>query len=188
MNQTKTRIGKFRTAATTRTAKRRRALGTAAALALTAGALAAGTGSASANANFAIHISPNSSFGLLLDVSGGSYAPGTGVIQWYANGGANQAWSFNSVGGTTYMIVNNNSGECLTTDGVAGDQVVQMPCNGGSGQLWSTNLSPWTASAWTIYNPGSGLYLDVNGASPWAGASIDVWYYNGGSNQYFVAL
>ena len=172
----------------TRAAKTRRALGAAAALALTVGALAAGTGSASADTNFAIHITPNSSFGLLLDVSGGSQNAGAGVIQWYANGGANQAWSFYSLGGTTYEIVNNNSGQCLTTDGVAGDAVVQLPCSGALGQRWSTNLNPWTTSAWTIANPWSGLYLDVNGASPWAGASIDVWYYNGGSNQYFAAL
>jgi hypothetical protein len=172
----------------TRRTRTRRVLGAAAAIVATAGAVAAGAGNASADTNFTIHITPNSSFGLLLDVSGGSQNPGAGVIQWYANGGANQVWSFYSFGGNTYEIVNGNSGQCLTTDGVAGDPVVQLPCNGGLGQRWATGLNPSSISAWTIANPWSGLYLDVNGASPWAGASLDVWYYNGGSNQYFAAL
>ncbi|GAA1988316.1 RICIN domain-containing protein [Catenulispora subtropica] len=172
----------------TRRARTRRVIGAAAALAATAGLVATSAGSASADTNFTIHITPNSSFGLLLDVNGASQSPGAGVIQWYANGGANQVWSFYSFGGNTYEIVNGNSGQCLTTDGVAGDPVVQLPCNGGLGQRWTTGLNPSSVSAWTIANPWSGLYLDVNGASPWAGASIDVWYYNGGSNQYFAAL
>jgi hypothetical protein len=180
MWQTKTRK--------TRVTRGRRIAGAVAASAAAVGVFAASAGTASASSDFTIHVSPNSSFGLLLDVSGASQSPGAGVIQWYANGGANQAWTFASLGGTTYEIVNVNSGQCLSTDGVAGDAVVQLPCSGALGQRWSTNLNPSTVSAWTIANPWSGLYLDVNGASPWAGASLDVWYYNGGSNQFFVAL
>lgn len=169
--------------------RRRGALGLIGAVALSAGLVATGAGSAQADTDFTIHVTPNNTFGLLLDVSGASQSPGAGVIDWYANGGGNQSWTFESFGSTnTYEIVNGNSGQCLTTDGVAGDQVVQLPCNGGLGQRWTTNLTPGTTSAWTIGNAWSGLYLDVNNASPWAGASIDVWYYNGGSNQYFAAL
>jgi len=166
----------------------RRLAGTAAAVTLATGLAVGGAGTAHADSNFTIHISPNSSFGLLLDVPGASHAPYTGIIQWYANGGLNQQWTFISLGGTLYKIINNNSGECITTDGRAGDDVYQLPCDGSAGQQWYTNLSPWTVYAWTIWNPSSNLYMDVKGASPWAGAHIDTWYFNGGSNQYFVAL
>lgn len=167
---------------------RRLALGAAAVSVATAGVLAGGAASAQAASGFTIHISPNNTLGLLLDVNGGSTSPGTGVIDWYANGGANQVWTFIPFGNNVYEIQNENSGQCLTTDGVAGDQVYQLQCAGGTDQLWQTGLNPSTASAWTIDDPYTGLYLDVNSDSPWAGTSIDTWYYNGGANQYFAAL
>jgi len=146
-------------------------------------------GPASASTSFAIHISPNNTFGLLLDVSGGSTQPGAPVIDYWANGGANQAWTFYPVGGNNiYEILNNNSGMCLTSDGIAGDQVNQMPCEGSQLQLWRTYLTPSSTSAYPIQNVYSGLYLDVSGNSPWPGAAIDTWPYNGGANQFFVAL
>ncbi|SRR5579871_2355115 len=162
----------------------------AAAVALaTTGALVAGSGAAHADSGFTIHITPNSSFGLLLDMSGGSTSSGGGLIQWYANGGANQEWTFIPYGGTNnYMIQNVNSQLCLTTDGVAGDQLTQFPCAGGPSQIWHTPLNPSLVAAATIMNPWSGLYMDVYGDSPWAGAGIDAYYYNGGNNQFFAAL
>ena len=146
-------------------------------------------GPASASGGFTTHVTPNNTFGLLLDVSGGSTYPGAPVIDWYANGGQNQNWLFFSVnGGNTYEIINVNSNMCLTTDGFAGDQVYQEPCNEGTVQEWQTSLTPSSVSAYTIKSVYSGLYLDVSGDSPWAGASIDTWYYNGGANQYFAAI
>lgn len=152
------------------------------------GLLAVSTGPASASTAFAGHLTPNNTFGLLLDVSGASTTPGAQVIDWWANGGANQAWTFLPVGSSVYEIVNQNSGQCLTTDGVAGDSVVQMPCSGSQIQQWATSLTPSAFGAYTIRNPYSGLYLDVNGDSPWPGAALDVWYYNGGQNQYFALV
>jgi hypothetical protein len=167
----------------------RRTLGGIAAATLAAGLMTAGGATAAhADAAFTIHISPNSSFGLLLDDPGGSGTAGTPIIQWYANGGANQNWTFLSYGGNFYKIINGASGQCLTTGGVAGYDVVQEPCNDSAGQVWATGLTPGSIYAWTIRNPASGLYLDVRGASSAAGAHLDVWYYNGGSNQYFAAL
>lgn len=167
----------------------RRAARLAAALAVLAvpGLLGATlAGPASASAGFTTHVTPNNTFFLLLDVSGGSTYPGAPVIDWYSNGGANQDWLFSPVGGSnTYDIINVNSNMCLTTDGVAGDQVYQEPCDGSLLQQWQTGLTPGNASAYVIKNISSGLYLDVSGDSPWAGASIDTWYYNGGLNQQF---
>ena len=146
-------------------------------------------GPASASAGFTTHVTPNNTFALLLDVSGGSTYPGAPVIDWYANGGQNQNWLFLPVnGGNTYEIINVNSNMCLTSDGVAGDQVYQEPCDEGTVQQWQTSLTPGSVYTYTIKNIYSGLYLDVSGDSPWAGASIDTWYYNGGQNQYFGAV
>src|SRR6516162_5628253 len=90
--------------------------------ALVGGAVLAGP--ASASTQFTVHVTPNNTFGLLLDVSGGSTQPGAPVIDWWANGGANQQWTFSPIGGNnTYEIINVNSGMCLATDGVAGDQL-----------------------------------------------------------------
>ncbi|MBV9451138.1 MAG: RICIN domain-containing protein [Streptosporangiaceae bacterium] len=149
-----------------------------------AGAVLAGP--ASASSSFTTHLTPNNTFFLLLDVSGGSTYPGAPVIDWTANGGANQDWLFQPSGGSnSYQIVNVNSNMCLTTDGAAGDQVFQDPCTGAANQQWLTSLSPGNGRAYTIQSAFSGLYLDVSGDSPWEGTAIDTWPYNGGYNQQF---
>ena len=84
---------------------------------------------------------------LVLDVAGASTAQGAGVIQWYGNGGANQRWIFVQTGEETQEIVNQNSGMCLTTDGIPGTPIYQQRCivNGyGSGPLqeWTGVLFP----------------------------------------------
>jgi len=157
------------------------------------GLLAAGAGSASASApvpRFTTPISPRNTADLLLDVSGGSTEPGAPVIDWWANGGANQAWIFQSslyYAPNTYEIVNQNSGQCLTTDGVAGDQLYQWPCTPWShNQVWVSDIRGFSdGQGHAISNPAFGLVVDVYGNTSWPGAAIDAWYPNGGQNQYF---
>ncbi len=155
--------------------------------ALLGGTLVAGPPAASAG--FQTEITPNNTLGLLLDVSGASTQPGAPVIDYWANGGSNQQWIFSTTGAyDTYEIINVNSNQCLTADSNAGDQVYQWPCDGSTQQQWVTGLNPGSIYAYTIQNVSSGLYLDVSGNSPWPGAAIDTWPYNGGSNQYFSAI
>jgi len=145
---------------------------------------------AAAAISYTTHVTPGNTAFLQLDVSGASVQPGAPVIDWYANGGSNQVWSFDSVGssGNTYQVVNQNSGMCLTTDGVPGDQVYQWPCTGGANQQWLTSLNPYGAPGYyTIQSVSSGFYLDVNSDNPFAGTPIDTWYYNGNPNQKFAA-
>jgi hypothetical protein len=168
--------------------RHRRLAATLAATALAAG-LAAATGPAArADSSFTVHLTPDNPLGLLLDVSGASTAPAAGVIDWYANGGANQSWTFIPFGNRVYEIQNVNSGLCLTTDGVAGDGVYQLQCAGGAPQLWSTAITLTGVGAGTIRSVYSGLYLDVSGNTAWPGATIDTWYWNGQDNQYFGAV
>jgi hypothetical protein len=155
--------------------------------ALIGGTLLAGP--ASASSGFQTEVTPNNTLGLLLDVSGGSTQLGAGVIDYWANGGANQQWIFQTTGAyNTYEIINVNSHQCLTADGTAGDQVYQFTCVGSPTQQWVTGLNPGSIYAYTIQNVSSGLYLDVSGNSPWPGATIDTWYYTGGQNQLFAAI
>ena len=165
----------------------RRSLAAAALTVAAAGTLLGITaGAANAASPMTVRLTPASNLLLTVEVSGASYDNGASIDQWTLNGGANQVWNFVPVG-SGYEIVNARSGKCLTTDNVPGDAVYQYTCLGALTQLWSTSLQAGNGYAYTIGSESSGLVLDVNGASPWAGASIDTWYFNGGSNQYFAA-
>lgn len=138
---------------------------------------------------------------MVMDVSGGSQVPGTQVIQWtmnsgnqwYAALGPNQQWILptnGDVDGGTGAIRNVNSGQCIETDGIAGHAVYQARCNGSALQQWRLELfHQWNWADFTIdshfrvVNPATGLLLDVYHASQNRGASIIVWYRNGGDNQ-----
>src|SRR5262249_37523424 len=75
-------------------------------------------------AQFRTNFSPNNTLSLMVDVRGASQSPGAGVIDWWANYGTNQTWIFVPDGTyNDYIIVSAGSDQCLTTDGVAGDQV-----------------------------------------------------------------
>jgi len=100
-------------------------------------------------------------FFLMLDVSGASQSPYAPVIQLWNNGGPYQRWDFHPMPDGSQEIINNNSGQCLTTDGVAGDPVYQYPCNGYINQEWFTNFWVGTPYAYAIKNAWSGLFLDV---------------------------
>jgi hypothetical protein len=137
-----------------------------------------------------VYITPSSStWSKFLDVSGASKSWGAQVTQWYLNGGANQKWNIQNLADGNKSFVNANSGQCLTTDGIAGDGVYQFPCVGAKSQEWNTNLPPNSpGTRYAIQSALSGLYLDVNSASTDAGAVIDTWYWNGGDNQYFQSF
>jgi hypothetical protein len=122
----------------------------------------------------------------MLDIDGASTSDAAELIDWVYNGGSNQVFTFQP-SGNYYEIVNQNSGLCLLADGIAGDIIYQEPCNGSAAEQWATGLTPGSGLAYTIQNPASGLYMDVNGDSPWEGTEIIQWYGNGGYNQYFSA-
>jgi Ricin-type beta-trefoil lectin domain-like len=147
--------------------------------------LTAASASATTYSMSNVYLSPEQSPWLFLDVSGASQSPGTQVIQWSLTGGANQKWDFQHLPDGNQQIINANSGQCLTTDGVAGDGVYQFPCVGALSQEWRTDLRIADGNVYGIQSAWSGLYLDVYGASSSQGAVIDTWYWNGGDNQYF---
>jgi len=155
--------------------------------ALLAGGVLASPAVAGEDSTFTGSVAPLMNPFLRLAVAEGSTAPGARVIDWSIDDGAEQEWTFKPVEGAlnTFQIINKNSNQCLTTDGVAGDQVYQDPCNGSRSQQWITGINAMTQSIafYTIQSASSGLYLDVYGDSPWEGTVIDTWYGNGGNNQ-----
>ena len=161
------------------------------AAAVATGAVLSGAAAADAAQPLAsVAITPSSNSALVLDVSGASTSPGAGVIQWHGTGGSNQRWNFIPLSDGNEQIVNQNSGMCLTTSSAAGAQLYQMYCNGSLRQEWSgtpTNAfgSSFAKIGYPIYNPYTGLYMDINGGSKSQGAAVVGWYYNGGDNQMF---
>jgi hypothetical protein len=87
-----------------------------------------------------VAIATNSSrFTSVLDVAGGSTAPGAKVIQYFPTGGGNQRWNFVGVPDSDrYQIVNAKTGFCLTTNGLEGSQLSVTYCNTANPrQLWT---------------------------------------------------
>jgi hypothetical protein len=149
---------------------------------LSAIGLLAGT-SGAAEASNSVTIAPLPNPFVFMDVVGASTGDGARVIVWLQSGD-NQRWSFRPAG-SSYEIVNQHSGKCLTTDGVAGHQLYQWRCKGDPGQFWDTEL-PTHGGAWPIRNPASGLQVDLNGHDTTAGTPVIGWPWNGGSNQYWI--
>jgi hypothetical protein len=151
------------------------------------GATAAAT-PASASTGSDYHPLISNSSWLNVGVRGGSTSSGTDIIQWWADGAADQQWRGFQYGGDGSNVVrfqNQGSGLCLTTDGVPGHWVYQEACDAANGrQAWMRTYI-WFYSGYTLYNAATGLNLDVQGNSYWGGAEIDVWYPNGQVNQIF---
>jgi len=155
----------------------------AGAVALTAALLAA-PGAAQANGP-TYRIAPQSNEFLYFDVAGGSKGDGAKIILWSLSGD-NQLFTLQP-SGSHFELVNKNSGKCITTDGVAGDQLYQWVCKGADNQLWDTGLAPGTYT-YSIFSVSSGLAVDINGDRRTQGAAVDTWYWQGTDNQWFMAL
>jgi hypothetical protein len=135
----------------------------------------------------------NVNSGKQLDMRGASTAPGAIAIQYHGTGwaglitGENQRWYVPRPDATSPSEIRNlHSGECLTTDGVAGHAIYQSYCNGSALQQWQPHSQwAWSALAYKTYfqNPATGLVMDVNQASTADSAAVVGWYYNGGTNQ-----
>lgn len=164
---------------------------------LFAGGLFAGTGAAAHASSTTYTVSQDTQAhwitaaydGMNVAVADGATYWGAPVIQWYNTGGTEQKWYFDQVydqNGSLqgYMLRNEHSNLCLVTDGTAGDQLYQWPCNPAiAGEVFWYGSASYVNTE--VYFYDSGLLLDVSGYSYGAGADIDLWYDNGGGNQFF---
>ncbi|MFD3946144.1 RICIN domain-containing protein [Streptomyces sp. NPDC058579] len=98
--------------------------------------------------------------GKALDNPGHSTTPGTQLITYTANGGANQSWRFTRQPDGSYELVNVESGLCADVDGgsiAAGAKVIQWTCTGGANQRWTTTRR--ADGTYTVTSLKSGLLL-----------------------------
>jgi hypothetical protein len=146
------------------------------------GALEDSTGTPNVNASTYYTIK-NVNSGQLMDVYQNSTADGGSVIQWPANGGANQQWSIVPVSGQLYKIVNRNSGKALDINASShrkGTTLRQFTYGGGNNQLWYFEPA---AGGYVIRNFESRQVLEVSGGSTANGAAIAQYMPLNQSNQ-----
>ncbi len=120
---------------------------------------------------------------LLLDDPGLSPNSGVQIIQWPANGGANQKWFFSYQGNGYYMIQNVSSGLFLTDPNAAtapGTALQQQTPANTNAQLWS--LTP-LGSGYLLQNKATGLVFDDPAGNPNQNTGIILYPRNSGSNQ-----
>jgi ricin-type beta-trefoil lectin protein len=159
-----------------------------------AGAAQAATGLTVTPGSTAYWIAPTPD-SMAMSVADASTTPGTRVIQWYNTGGNEQKWYFDGVydGSGAYLgflLRNKNSGQCLDTDGAAGDGLFQNYCDPTSRPTQIFNNFPnydayGILISWRYQNRQTGLWLDDYGRSLNAGNIIDLWYQNYNDNQDF---
>lgn len=126
---------------------------------------------------------------LVLDVQGGSRSVNTQVVTYVWNDGSNQEWAFQADPHNPgwYEVVNRNSGQCLTVKNgstAQGAPLVQYPCMGDASQLWYFG-SIVLNTAYGVTNYRSRLVMEVQGANPYSGGTVDQWGWGGGSHQKF---
>jgi Ricin-type beta-trefoil lectin domain-like/RibD C-terminal domain len=125
----------------------------------------------------------------VLDVEGASTQLGAKVIQFVGTGGSNQKWTFATRADGQQQLVNNRSGMCLTTNGLAGSQLYQWTCNGGPRQVWKGDLElAFTFRYHRLTNPSTGLVIDIKGDSVAPGAPAIGWYPNNNGGQAFAYI
>ncbi|HEY8965587.1 MAG TPA: RICIN domain-containing protein, partial [Candidatus Methylacidiphilales bacterium] len=118
--------------------------------------------------------------GLALDITHGWTANGSLLEQWGKNGGSNQSWTLNSLGGNVYRIIGLGSGRALEAPNAsltAGTVLDIYDWNEDGNQLWS--IVQTDPGYYTVTNVNSGLVMEVSGGvgavSP--GAAVDQWNY-----------
>jgi len=124
--------------------------------------------------------------GKLLDVFNASTVDGADVVQWAANGQANQRWQFRDAGGGYYQVVGAASGKCLDANGgvsATGDgvKIVQWTCHTGANQQW--RLQDAGGGYVQLIARHSGKCLDVYNAATTDGAQLVQWTCGTGANQ-----
>jgi hypothetical protein len=120
---------------------------------------------------------------MALDDPSFSGASGTQIIQYPANGGANQKWRFTFQSSGYYTIQNVSSGLYLSDPGDSkslGTKLEQINPINDNTQLWSLTAS---GSGYVLHNRATGLVTDDPSFSTTKGTGIILYTPNGGSNQ-----
>ncbi|MGC0327745.1 hypothetical protein RKD23_000735 [Streptomyces sp. SAI-170] len=122
--------------------------------------------------------------GKALDDPDHSTTPGTQLVTWTPNGGANQQWTFTRQSDGSYELRNAESRLCADVEGgstAAGAKVVQWTCTGNANQRWRVERQP--DGTYEVASMKSGLLLTSAATSdgakvsqqPDTGAALQRW-------------
>jgi fibronectin type 3 domain-containing protein len=112
----------------------------------------------------------NQASGLAVNDPGNSNSPGTGMIVWSQDAGANSAWKFQPMAAGqvfpngNYTLTNLSSGllaDNIGSSQTSGQVIDQQVANGGTDQKWIFTYAG--NGSYTIQNAASGLYLTPAG-------------------------
>ncbi|MEY9895217.1 hypothetical protein ABIA31_008906 [Catenulispora sp. MAP5-51] len=144
--------------------------GTPTAAATASVTVTANSGTASGSTTFSWTVNPTTpvlsgthtiiASGKALDDPNHSTSPGTQLIIWSPNNGANQNWVFTRQPDGSYQIVNGQSNLCMDDNGgftTPGTAVIQWTCTGGTNQHWT--VTKQADNLYKIVNVHSGLLL-----------------------------
>ena len=124
-----------------------------------------------------------------LDVAAASTTDGAVVQSYACNGTSAQAFRVESRGGSSYQLVNSNSGKCLdvkdhgTADGTA---IQQWSCVAGN-DAQSFRIEDAGSGKVRVVHGTTGKCLDVAAASTADGAKVQIYTCNGTNAQTWVA-
>jgi hypothetical protein len=129
----------------------------------------------------------NRQTGKLLDVKGGSTANNAQIIQWQANGGANQNWKFSAVGGGYFKIIAQHSQKvvaCHEDDNLT--DVYQYAYYSGGAKDW--RLVCAGNGYVRIQRRYTNRYLTVENYSNANGAQIEIRNFQNSAYQQWAVL
>lgn len=122
--------------------------------------------------------------GKVIDDPDRSQAPGTQLVQWGDEGGANQGWTFALTAEGNFSIKNTASNLCMSIDpGLTGDgaKVTQTTCDTTApNQRWK--LQP-SGTGYQLVAVSSGRCVDIPDRSRDDGTKLVQWACHGGTNQ-----
>jgi galactose oxidase len=121
------------------------------------------------------------STGNCADVYNDSVDPGTAVITWACNGGANQNWT-PTAQGTGYRLLNQNSNQCMdvyNASTAAGAAIIQWTCNGEANQTYTLKAQ---GNGYAIIATHSGLCVTAASTTN-QGTGMTQQACNGGATQ-----
>ncbi|GAA4411130.1 alpha-galactosidase [Actinokineospora soli] len=124
--------------------------------------------------------------GKVVDNPASSTTPGTQLVQWSPNGGANQKWVLTRNANGTYAVKNSASGQCMDVELASTDngaKVLQFGCHGGENQQWSLRS---VGSGYELVAWHSGKCLDVPNAATANGTGLVQWTCSGSANQQWT--
>jgi alpha-L-fucosidase 2 len=127
----------------------------------------------------------NRNSGLALDAKGQWTTNDTPIQQYTYNGGDNQLWTVDEIGGGQYVITGVQSGRVADVKGqsTANGALIQLyDYNGGPNQEWI--IAPTNNTGYcTVQGLQSSKMMEVSGSATTNGATVDQWTGNGGFNQ-----